>query len=111
MALPVRRPPNHKGTARAGVRAARGAAKEDKLAAAQAAYKQALEQQAATGEILSVIAKAGNKSEAVFEAITRAAMRLIPNARVALLLARDGELHYMWQSGISAAARARNAKA
>jgi GAF domain-containing protein len=98
MAAPARKARNLKGTARAGVRAA------------QAAHKEALEHQAATAEILRIIARSPKDTAAVFGAITRAAMRLIPDSRAALLLARDGMLHYASHSGVSDARRAELAK-
>jgi GAF domain-containing protein len=73
----------------------------DQLAVAQRKYKEALEQQAATAEILRIIASSAAKAEPVFEAITRAAMRLVKCSRVALFLVRDGKLHYLSHIGIA----------
>jgi GAF domain-containing protein len=70
------------------------------LAAAQAAYQQALEQQTATAEILRIIASRPENPDAVFAAITRAGRRLLPGTRVALFVARDGQQHYVSHSGI-----------
>ena len=54
-----------------------------------------------TDEILRIIASSAGTTDPVFEAITRAAMRLVPGARVGLLLVRDGQLGYGSHTGIS----------
>jgi GAF domain-containing protein len=99
-----------KSTATAGLRASRASWQGDKLAAAQASYEEALEQQAATAEILGIIAETPQNTTAVFNAITRAGKRLIPDCRVALILAKDGQLHYASYAGLTAAHAARVGK-
>src|ERR1700704_3936597 len=76
MAAPARKAKNMKGTARAGVRAARADQKAGKLAKVEAAYKEALEQHAATVEILRVISDSPADLQPVFQAILKSALRL-----------------------------------
>ncbi len=68
--------------------------------------RQALEHQQAASEILRIVATSVESAEPVFEAITKAGMRLIPGARVALMLVNGGELHYASHSGVSDERRA-----
>ena len=70
----------------------------------------ALEHQKASAEILRIVASSVESTDPVFEAITAAGMRLMPGIRVALILVRDGELHYGSHSGISDERRAEMAK-
>jgi GAF domain-containing protein len=78
-----------------------------KLAAALREHKEAVDQQGATAEILRIIASGSESTAPVFEAITRAGMRLLPGTRVALFIVRDGEQHYVSHSGIADEGRAR----
>jgi GAF domain-containing protein len=72
--------------------------------------KEALEHQKASADILGIIAGSVESTDPVFEAITRAGMRLIPNSRAALLLVRDGQMHYVSHSGVTDRRRARVSK-
>src|SRR3954470_16504693 len=76
MPSPARKAKDTKGTARAGVRRVRSDPKVGKLTAAEAAYKAALEQQAASADILSVISRSPGQGQPVFEMIARSAVRL-----------------------------------
>jgi two-component system NtrC family sensor kinase len=75
-----------------------------------AVKNEALEQQAATAAILRVIANTPGDSDAVFEAITRAGLRLLPGTRVALLLVRGEQQHYVSHSGVPQNERANVAR-
>src|SRR5438132_1437824 len=72
--------------------------------------REALEHQKASADILRIVASSVESTAPVFEAITAAGMRLMPGIRVALILIRDGELHYASHSGVSAERRAEMAK-
>jgi GAF domain-containing protein/anti-sigma regulatory factor (Ser/Thr protein kinase) len=72
--------------------------------------KEALEHQKASAEVLKIVASSVESTAPVFEAITAAGMRLMPGIRVALILVRDGELHYASHSGISDERRAEMGK-
>src|SRR5438067_12523539 len=104
---PVRSTRNCKKTALAGSRRKPVRGETERLAKALADYRESLEQQAATAEILRVIASSGEDADAAFEAITRAGLRLLPGTRVALFLVRDGQLHYVSHSGIADQNRAK----
>ena len=78
--------------------------------AAEQSEKEAREQQAATAEILKVIAKSPDDVQPVFDAIVAAGKRLLPEFRVALMLVRDGKLHYVAHAGVTARRRALFAK-
>src|SRR4051812_32661327 len=73
MPTPARKAQATKGTARAGVRLARPDGKAGKLAAA---YKEALQKQAATAGILKVIARSRSDVQPVFDTIVRSAVGL-----------------------------------
>ena len=68
--------------------------------------KEALEHQKASAEVLRIVAGSVENTDPVFEAITAAGVRLIPGARVALILVRGRQLHYVSHSGISPERRA-----
>ena len=72
--------------------------------------KEALEHQQASSEILRIVASSVENAAPVFEAIAAAGRRLLPDRRVALLVVRDGELHYVSHAGISAERKAEAAK-
>jgi len=72
--------------------------------------REALEHQKASADILRIVAGSVESTDPVFEAITAAGKRLIPNSRVALILVRDGKLHYASHSGVSEERRAALAK-
>src|SRR5206468_6066546 len=72
--------------------------------------REALEHQKASADILKIVAGSVESTDPVFEAITAAGLRLMPGIRVALILVRDGELHYASHSGISAELRAEMTK-
>jgi len=80
-----------------------------KLAVALREYKEAVEHQAATAEILRIIANSADSTAPVFEAITRAGIHLIPDTRVALFLVRDGKIHYVSHAGLPASEQAKMA--
>src|SRR5438128_11971587 len=90
MPTPARKAQNLKGIARAGVRAARDDPKARKLAASQAAYKEALEQQGATAEILRAMSRSHSNPQPVFEAIVDQALRL-SGAMYCVLYRYDGK--------------------
>src|SRR5690349_17964193 len=89
MRPPGRPAQNHKRGARAGVRRTRAAPKSE-LAVLQTAYKEALEQQAATADILRAISAAQSDAGPVFDAIAKNAKRLL-NARNAAVARRFGD--------------------
>jgi signal transduction histidine kinase len=91
MPTPARKAQNLKGIARAGVRRARSDPKAAKLAEAQAAYKEALKQQAATAEILRVISSSPTDLRPVFDTILSHAITLCAGD-VAVLWRYDGKL-------------------
>ena len=91
MPTPARKAQNLKGIARAGVRRARSDPKAAKLAQAQAAYKEALKQQAATAEILRVISSSPTDLQPVFDTILSHAITLCAGD-VAVLWRYDGKL-------------------
>jgi len=68
--------------------------------------KEALEHQKASADILRIVAGSVENTDPVFEAITSAGTRLIPGVRVSLVLARDGQMHYVSHSGVSEERRA-----
>src|SRR5437870_12447672 len=91
MPTPARKAQNLKGIARAGVRAGRAAPKAGKLAEAQAAYKEAVEQQAATAEILRALSRSTTDAQPVFDAIVKNAHRLC-GAVFSILYRYDGKV-------------------
>ena len=101
---------NGKKAVRPRAKPPRPDARAEKPAIALREYKDAVEQQAATAEILRVIADSTESTAPAFEAITRAGLRLMPDSRVALFLLREGQLHYISHSGIADASRATVAK-
>jgi GAF domain-containing protein/anti-sigma regulatory factor (Ser/Thr protein kinase) len=72
--------------------------------------REALEHQKASADILRIVASSVESTDPVFEAITTAGTRLMPGIRVALVLVRDGMLHYASHSGISEETRSQMAK-
>src|SRR5437867_2240002 len=100
MGTPARSTRNGKKTALAGLRGKPAAREAERLAKALADYRASLEQQAATAEILRIIASSPESTDAVFEAITRAGTQLLPGTRFALFLVRDGQQHFIAHSGI-----------
>src|SRR5206468_4564995 len=68
--------------------------------------REALEHQKASADILRIVASSVESTDPVFEAITAAGMHLIPGTRVALVLVRDGHIHYASHSGVSDEERA-----
>ena len=107
MRLPARRAQRTKAVTRAGLRRARTNPRVDKL---QRDYREALEREAATAEILRIIAASPANRDAVFQAITSAGTRLIPDTRVSLMLIRQGMLDYAAYSGVSTAQKAAMAR-
>jgi GAF domain-containing protein len=72
--------------------------------------KEALEHQKASANILRIVADSVENTDPVFEAITKAGMRLIPGVRVSLFLLKDGQVHYVSHSGVSQERRTEMAK-
>jgi GAF domain-containing protein len=72
--------------------------------------KEALEHQKASAEILRIVASSVDTTDPVFEAITSVGARLLPGSHVALVLVRDGELHYASYTGITEERRTQFAK-
>ena len=91
MTAPVRKAPQltkrAKSSARAGVRPARP---NPRAGASDSAYKEAIEQQAATAEILRAISRSYGNPQPVFEAIAEHAVRL-SGAMYCVLYRYDGE--------------------
>jgi signal transduction histidine kinase len=94
MPAPARKAQSKKATARAGMKRARRDPALGKLARAEAATRAALEEQAATAEILRVIARSPLDSQPVFETIARCAHRLC-NARYAAVTRRVDDMLYL----------------
>jgi GAF domain-containing protein len=88
---PARKAQKTKKTARAGVRRTHGDPKSTKLAKAEAGYKEALEQQAATAEILRALSRSSGNTQAVLDAIVKSAHRLC-GALFSILYRYDGHL-------------------
>jgi GAF domain-containing protein len=91
MPTPARKAQSKKGTARAGIRRAPMEPKASKLAEAEAAYKEALEQQAATADILHALSRSSTNAQPVFDAIVRHAHRLC-GAVFSILYRYDGRM-------------------
>jgi GAF domain-containing protein len=72
--------------------------------------KEALEHQKASADVLKIVASSVESTDPVFRAITEAGMRLVPGCRVAMHLVRDGQLHFVSQSGASAEHRKKIAR-
>ena len=72
----------------------------DKLAIALRELQETREQQEATAEILRITARAPHDAKLAFEAITRAAARLVHGSRVALFLVKEGKLDYVAHAGL-----------
>src|SRR3982751_661715 len=94
MAARARKVQNLKGTARVGVRAARGDANAGKLATTEAAYKEALAQQKATAEVLGAISSSRGDIQSVFDMIACSASRLCGGGH-AIVMRYDGELMHL----------------
>ena len=94
MSAPARKAHHPKGTARAGLRQARADPKAGKLAAAQAAYKEAREQQKATADVLRAISSARGDIQPVFDMIARTVSRLCGDNH-AIVTRFDGELIHL----------------
>jgi GAF domain-containing protein/anti-sigma regulatory factor (Ser/Thr protein kinase) len=86
----ARKAKHPKGTTKAGLRAPRAAPRSSKIDAGHAAYKAALEQQAATADILRAIAGAQGNPQTVFQAIANSARRLL-GAHYAVVALRTNE--------------------
>ena len=74
----------------AGVRAA--AAKDTDVAQIRRNRDEALQQQAATAEILKLISSSPADAQPVFEAIVRNGLKLFPDAAIAIALPDGGKL-------------------
>jgi len=84
--------------------------KQPRLESALRDRNEAIEQHRATAEVLRVIAKSGDDTDAAFHAITSACKRLLGAHRVALLLKKGDEIHYLSHSGATVAYRAKMAR-
>src|SRR3954464_9643469 len=100
MPSPARKAKDTKGTARAGIRRATGDTKASKLARAEAGYKEALEQQAATAEILRVIAGSPKDVKPVFDALLKRALKLCDASHGSLFVLEPGGLRRVAARGI-----------
>src|SRR5438105_10142451 len=69
MTAPARKAQHSRGTARAGLRPARANPRVGKLGASDAAYKEAIELQAATAEILRAMSRSPADVQPIFQAI------------------------------------------
>jgi hypothetical protein len=63
-----------------------------KLLTLQQQLKEALDREAATGEILDVIRSSPRSAQPVFDAIVRAGLRLFPNATISIALRRNDQV-------------------
>src|SRR5438105_2151677 len=91
MGTAARSPRNGRKTAVAAVKPARRDLRSEKLAAALAGHKEAVEQQAATAEILRAISRSSGDPQPVFQAIVDNAHRLC-GAMYTVLYGYDGEM-------------------
>ena len=75
---------------------------EQKVEKRTAELEETLRHQQASASILGIIASSVENTQPVFNAIARAAAGVIQNARVQLFLVRDGMLHHVGGTGLSA---------
>ncbi|MGQ0512512.1 MAG: ATP-binding protein [Betaproteobacteria bacterium] len=75
---------------------------EQKVEDRTAELQETLRHQKATSGILGIIASSVADTQPVFDAIARAAAEVIQNARVQLFLVRDGMLHHVGGTGLTA---------
>ena len=94
MPTPARKAQARKGTARAGLKRGGNSTPRGKLAKAQAAYKEAREQQTATSEILKVISVSPANVQPVFDVIASSARQLL-GGRYANVVRREGDLLHL----------------
>ena len=80
---------------------------EQKVEKRTAELEETLRYQQATAGILSIIASSVENTQPVFDAIARAAAGVIQNARVQLILVRDGMLHHVGGTGLTEEQRER----
>src|SRR6266850_3778843 len=99
MGMPARPPRNGRKTATAGVNPAGRDVRAEKLAAALAAHKEAVEQQAATAEILRAMSRSSKDAQPVFEAIVESTRRLFHTSYAVVSLKRGESLEMAAASG------------
>ena len=95
MRVAARKARNGKGGGRAGVRATRATPKASKLGELQTAYKESVEQQVATAEILNVISSSPHDLQRIFETIARAGTKLVGGRAGGVFRCIDGKIHLM----------------
>ncbi|HUN67906.1 MAG TPA: ATP-binding protein [Burkholderiales bacterium] len=80
---------------------------ERKVEERTAELQETVAHQRAAASILGIIASSVADAKPVFDAIARAASDVIENARVQILLVRDGQLHHVGGTGLTQAQRER----